>query len=62
METVADLPRYLEADTKDELIRLMLLNNVKNKKHFKYFNIQKEDKKWIAWYYTRVRLETNGSV
>ena len=44
------IPNYLEARTKDELVRAMLLNNIKHGIEFKYFDIQKDGSKWVCWF------------
>lgn len=46
------LPLFLEAKNKLELIKKMTANNVKHMREFEYFNIQKDGRKWIAWFYT----------
>lgn len=45
------IPLFLEAKTKLELSKKMTANNVKHDKEFGYFDIQKEGKKWVAWFY-----------
>ena len=34
----------------------MLSNNMAHGCYFKYFDIQKDSKKWVAWYYAIVDL------
>lgn len=60
MEGPTLIPVYLEARTKDGLIRKMLQNNLKNKMHFKYFSPQKEGLKWVVWFYKDVKDEVLG--
>ena len=48
------IPLYLEAANKDELVEKMLKNNMEHGAHFSYFDIQKEGKKWVAWFYAIV--------
>ena len=45
------IPRYIIANTKDDLVRIMFQTNLKYKKEFQYFDIQKEGTKWVAWFY-----------
>jgi hypothetical protein len=45
------IPLSLEADSREELSTAMLKNNMQHGYHFKYFNIMKDGKKWIVWYY-----------
>ena len=56
METPDLVPFYLEAGTKDELVALMIRNNLSNQKFYKYFDIQKDGKRWVAWYYERFEV------
>ena len=46
-----NVPNFLVAPSKERLVRLMLLNNIKKSKEFNYFDIQKDGAKWVAWYY-----------
>jgi len=53
MSEIADvfrIPQFLEARTKQRLVRAMLLNNLKHSMEFNYFGIQKDNGKWIVWY------------
>ena len=45
------IPIYLEAGSKDELVKKMLENNLKFDMEFEYFDLQIEGKKWVAWFY-----------
>jgi hypothetical protein len=54
-KNILRIPHYLIANTKDELIRLMLKNNVDNDKEYGYFDIQKEGSQWVAWYYDSIK-------
>jgi hypothetical protein len=58
MEKPSTIPYYVTGKTKDDLIKNMLRNNALNKKHFKYFGIQKDGNEWIAWYYAELDLNT----
>ena len=56
MERSNLIPVFLEANSKDLLVKLMLSNNMAHGCYFKYFDIQKDGKKWVAWYYAIVDL------
>ena len=56
MERSNLIPVYLEANNKELLVKLMLSNNMAHGCYFKYFDIQKDSKKWVAWYYAIVDL------
>jgi hypothetical protein len=45
----------IEARTRSELSGKMLENNIKLNAFFRYFDIQKDGKRWVAWYYADVR-------
>lgn len=45
------LPVYLEASSKDKLIKLMLLNNEVNASSFNYQTPAQEGSKWVVWFY-----------
>ena len=51
MELSSLIPVSIEARTRSELSGKMLDNNMKFDTFFRYFDIQKDDKRWIAWYY-----------
>lgn len=64
MRTANLIPFFIEAPSKEELMRRMLENNVVNGAYHEYFDIQKDGKNWVAWYYKRVELKgkvVNGS-
>jgi hypothetical protein len=44
------VPQFVEARTRQDLVRAMLLNNLLHGMEFDYFGIQKDGAKWIAWY------------
>lgn len=50
------VPTYITAPTPKELVRAMLKNNLDNGTEYTYFDIQKEGKLWIAWFYTELDL------
>lgn len=51
MEKICEIPVYIEANTKDELVKKMLeINKTTNTWH-KFFDIQKDNNKWVAWFY-----------
>lgn len=51
MSKPTEFPLYIEAKTKDELVKAMLINNMAHSAHFRYFDIQKDGSKWVAWFY-----------
>jgi len=51
------VPVHISAKTREELTLVMLDNNIKKSKQFQYFDIQKDGKEWIAWYYNDVYEE-----
>lgn len=54
--SIDSIPHIIEAPSLPELQRRMLQNNVINKKFYKYFDIQKNGSKWIAFYYESTRF------
>lgn len=50
MSKLLDVPLYLEAVSKKELIKKMIQLNGDLRTEFKYFDIQKDGKMWIAWF------------
>jgi len=63
METVDLIPYSIAAKTRDALTKAMFLNNIKHGAHFRYFNIEKVGKEWVAWYYRKLDVGklTNGT-
>lgn len=52
MSKLLDVPVFLEASSKRELVHKMVEMNTKARFEFKYFDIQQQhDKKWVAWFY-----------
>ena len=47
---VHKVPRFVKARTPEMLIRQMIRNNQRSGIEFKYFDIQKQDGSWFAWY------------
>ena len=45
------IPMFLAASDRDGLVRLMLANNLRAGKEFRYFDITKDKKEWVAWFY-----------
>lgn len=45
------IPKFISAPNAKMLRRAMLKNNIKNGKHYRYFNIMKDGSKFIAWFY-----------
>jgi hypothetical protein len=48
------IPHYLSAGSPKGLQRKMLLNNTKDGVEYRYFDIQKDGKNWIAWFLREV--------
>ena len=44
------VPQYIEARSKEDLVRAMLLNNLQHGMEFRYFDISKDGRNWIAWF------------
>ena len=51
MSQPTSFPLFVEAKSKRDLVKAMFNNNMKFSSHFKYFDIQKDGKTWVAWYY-----------
>ena len=51
MENSTLIAVSIEARTRSELSGKMLLNNSEHRTFFRYFDIQKDGKRWVAWYY-----------
>ena len=49
------IPIYLESPSKDELIRLMFLNNQINAAKFNYMSPLKDGKNWIVWFFADIK-------
>lgn len=48
-------PMYIRAKSKDLLVQAMIANNLKWNATFEYFDIQKDGKEWVCWYYHNFR-------
>ena len=48
------IPVSIEARTRSELSGKMLENNLTYGVFFKYFDIQKDGKRWVAFYYADI--------
>jgi hypothetical protein len=44
------IPHYLLASTRDELVRVMFKNNLKDGMEYQYFDISFDGSKWTAWF------------
>lgn len=55
MERPDLIPVSIEARTRSELSNKMLENNYRFSCFFRYFDIQKDGKRWVAFYYADVR-------
>lgn len=45
------VPNFLRAKTPEDLRKAMLMNNARMGAWVEYFDIQKQDGQWIAWFY-----------
>jgi len=51
------VPVFVEADSKENLIQAFLKINLEMRRENRYFDIQKDGNKWVAWYYRNLRAE-----
>jgi len=51
MQNAMTVPISIEAKSRSDLTRKMIMNNIQDARYYKYFDIQKDGKKWVAWYY-----------
>ena len=51
MMKMTEIPIFVEAPTKQELVQRMFEINQKSGQWNNFFDIQKDGNKWIAWYY-----------
>lgn len=54
IKQITRVPIALKAPTPEELSVLCLENNLRFQTEFEYFQIMKEGREWIAWYYADV--------
>lgn len=52
-----NVPNFLVAPSREELVRLMLSNNLKAGKEHRYFDISFDGKAWCAWYYVEANVK-----
>ena len=45
------VPVFIEAKSPEALIEKMMTNNHINGKAYNYFQVMKDGKRWLAWYY-----------
>ena len=50
----SNIPVYISAKSKDELIEKMLKTNLINAKGYNYMAPQREGNSWVVWYYADV--------
>lgn len=63
------VPIYLEANSKDELVKKMFETNQKMGTWYDYRYIQKDGRKWVCWYnapisiksFTKEKVEENAN-
>lgn len=48
---ITHIPHFVEAPSLEELQRRMLQRNVSDKAQYQYFDIQKDNNRWVAFYY-----------
>ena len=62
MSKITTIQIYLEAKTKDDLIKRMVENNLRNQSFYNYSTPTKDGDKYITWYYEDIikakRLES----
>jgi hypothetical protein len=56
-ERILNVPQFLTAPSPKELVRSMLINNIKRGAQHKYFGIQKDGKNWVAWFYADADID-----
>lgn len=49
------IPVSIEARTRSELSAKCAINNERFDAFFKYFDFQKDGKRWVCWYYADIR-------
>ncbi|NQX99772.1 MAG: hypothetical protein HRT70_01315 [Flavobacteriaceae bacterium] len=49
------VPIYLESDSKDELVRLMVINNQLNGQKFNYMSPMLENNMWVVWFFADIK-------
>lgn len=54
---VLNVPNYLAAPSRDELVRLMLSNNIEKHTEHRYFDISFDGKVWTAWYFEKAKVK-----
>jgi len=59
MENSTLIAVSLEAQTRSELSGKQLLNNIKHNHFFRYFDFQKDGKRWVCWYYADAAPHSN---
>lgn len=54
------IPMYVEAKTRDDLIRRMIQQNLADSYSYRYFDIQFDTQKslWVAWFYPETDKRT----
>ncbi len=62
MEKPTLIPNYIEAKSKDELMEKILMINLSVSTYHRFFDIQREGKKWVAWYYKDVEQDIRGRI
>ncbi len=60
MEKPTLIPFFVEALNKLELQKKMLKINIEGAAFHKFFDIQKDGSKWVAWYYKEFKALENA--
>lgn len=48
------VPHFVSAPTAGRLVQAMFKNNLEHGCEFQYFDIGKQGKAWVAWYYLKI--------
>lgn len=57
MSDLLNIPHFIEAKSKRDLMRLMLDTNTKYAKVFHYYDIQKDGAIWVAWFLKKAEVK-----
>lgn len=70
IESIGNVPLFIEASNKEDLVKAIIAHNLREKTAYKFFQIMKDGKKWVGWYYgdanpmlkkdLKTTLEANG--
>ena len=54
------VPHFVKARTKEMLIRKMAALSARRGTHIPFFDIQKADGEWVAWYNKEIKFKVNN--